>query len=152
MVGTKMVVTKDDIVKAMNSLQQMAGVPMDQKGAYWLQRNFKQVEAIYKGIEKKRNKIITAHGEPNDQGIYSIQPTITTVEEGEEKQIPNPKLAEAQKLLEALSAEEVEITIFEININSFKGSMSWGMMDGIHFMLDDESANLETSNIVLLKK
>ena len=130
--GEKIEIKKGEVMAALQALAQISNYPLPERTAYWLGRNFKQLEMESKKIAMEHLEIVKKHGGvqiPN--GGYQVPETI---KEGE-KDVPNPALKDLQDDYDKLMSEEIEVDIMKVNLASNNITMNARM--ALDFMLED---------------
>ena len=148
MVGEKIKVLNRQIVEANAALLRIGHVPMQARTAYWMGRNFDQINPVAKKLEKERGEIIKKYGVKNeDTGAFNLPMTVDHATEkgadGKPKQIPNPNVEKAGEEFEAILDQEVEVEIMKVNIDGFQGTVGLGDMQALGFLIaEDVSSNV----------
>lgn len=155
----KVKVIADDLRIAEGALSEMdrAGIKFNSKTSYWIARNADKIEREVKVLSKIRNNLITKHGTTDANGQITIQQFVDKVDaegnvvmsrdaEGNSthpEKIINPALAEFSKEWDDVVAQEIEIEICMIKVDSLVDSagklvdVKPNLLKGIAFMLEE---------------
>lgn len=148
--GSKMMLKKSEIQLAVKALLQIGNYAIDARTAYWLGRNFKNLQSINEKIIEHQNELIKQFGTHDAEAdVYKIEPEINSVNEdgSESKKVINPKYKEANDQFQEYLNEYEELEIMVVSLNGI-GNIPMNHLLAINFMIKEPI----DSNLVLLKK
>ena len=140
MVGENIKLKTKELLNAFMAMTRIGNVQMQPKSAYWLARNFKEIQKAYQDYTKNLAAMLMANGGSEDRATHVIQVPPTVEIDGEDK--PNPDLEKAQAAHEKLLESEVEITINIISLSGILGNISPADINAIEFMINPEESQI----------